>query len=92
MVDEGGSTRLRAAIPDDLGLFTVEKGSVALDGVSLTVTSVSPLGEHPAWLEVVLIPHTRQLTVLGNRVPGDSVNIEVDVMAKYVARMVEAYR
>ena len=54
-----------------------------MDGVSLTVTAV---GTEP-WFEIVLIPHTLEVTVLGLRQPGDKVNLEVDVLAKYVERL-----
>jgi len=85
---EGGAARLRIATPVPLARYLVEKGSVTVDGVSLTVTAVSPAGE-PAWFEVVLIPHTLVVTVLGRRGLGDAVNLEVDVIAKYVERMME---
>lgn len=89
---EGDATRTRISAPASLARYVVEKGSVALDGVSLTVTAVSPLGrDHdPAWFDVVLIPHTLDVTILGDRMPGDAVNIEVDVLAKYVERILEA--
>ena len=89
---EGEAERIRISIPADLARYVVEKGSVAVDGVSLTVTAVSPLAGTPedAWFEVVLIPHTLDVTVLGRRTVGDNVNIEVDVLAKYVERILEA--
>jgi riboflavin synthase len=65
--------------------YVVEKGSIALDGVSLTVSGVDDAG-----LEVVLIPHTLAHTVLGQRAPGDRVNVEVDILAKYVERLLGA--
>jgi riboflavin synthase len=70
----------------------VEKGSVTVDGVSLTITAVSAVDEEPVWFEVALIPHTLQVTVLGSRDVGSRVNIEVDVLAKYVERVLEARR
>ena len=65
---------------------------MTVDGVSLTVTAVGavPDGGEPTWFEVVLIPHTLEVTVLGGRGVGDTVNLEVDVIAKYVERMLEA--
>lgn len=87
---EGDARRVRVAVPTDLAPYLVEKGSVTLDGVSLTVTAVSPVGEEPAWCEVVLIPHTLAVTVLGSRDVGGRVNIEADVLAKYVARYLES--
>ena len=64
----------------------VEKGSVTVDGVSLTI--VQPLDDG---FTVAIIPHTADVTTLGAKQPGDLVNIEVDVMAKYVERLVTAY-
>jgi riboflavin synthase len=61
----------------------VEKGSVAVDGVSLTVAGVGP-----GWFAVALVPHTLEVTTLGRRRPGDPVQLEVDVVAKYVERLV----
>lgn len=65
----------------------VEKGSIAIDGVSLTVAG---LGE--GWFEVMLIPHTLEVTAMGRLEPGDPVNLEYDILAKYMARFAEAYR
>jgi riboflavin synthase len=77
---------LRIRVPDDLRRYLVEKGSVTVDGVSLTV--VQPLDDG---FTVAIIPHTADVTTLGAKQPGDLVNIEVDVMAKYVERLVTAY-
>lgn len=87
---EGDSTRIRIGVPAVLDAYVVEKGSIAVDGVSLTVTGVSPPGATNAWFEVVLIPHTTAATVLGDRVADDGVNLEVDVIAKYLERWMEA--
>ncbi|HEX2319818.1 MAG TPA: riboflavin synthase, partial [Streptosporangiaceae bacterium] len=80
---------LRISIPAGLSRYIAEKGSVAVDGVSLTVSGLSPLGaaggEH--WFEVSLIPETLARTTLGVAAVGDKVNIEVDVIAKYVERL-----
>ncbi len=84
---EGESRRLWFDAPESVHRYLVEKGSVAVDGVSLTVSGVDKGG-----FEVVLIPHTLEVTVLGLRAPGDPVNLEVDVLAKYVERMLEATR
>jgi riboflavin synthase len=75
---------VRFALPGDLARFVAEKGSIAVDGVSLTVTAVGP-----DWFEVGLIPETLRATTLGGKAPGDAVNLEVDVLAKYVARLLE---
>lgn len=84
----GDSRVIRTRIPHDLGKFFAEKGSVTLDGVSLTVSAVNAKGDD-AWFEVSLIPHTLQVTTLGERAVGDRVNLEVDMLARYVARMLE---
>jgi riboflavin synthase len=76
---------LAFSIPPDLAPFLVEKGSVTVDGVSLTVSAL-----RSDRFEVALIPHTLEVTTLSRRVPGDRVNLEVDVLAKYVHRMLAA--
>jgi riboflavin synthase len=87
---EGTALRIRITAPTTLGRYVVEKGSVTVDGVSLTITSVSAPDVAETWFEVVIIPHTLQVTVFGGRSVGDAVNLEVDVIAKYVERMLEA--
>lgn len=72
---------LRFATPVELARYIVDKGSITIDGVSLTVSAVAPDG---TWFEVSLIPTTLTLTTLGEREPGDIVNLEADVIAKYV--------
>jgi riboflavin synthase len=67
--------------------YVVEKGSIAVDGVSLTVAAVDERG-----FAVALIPHTLEVTTLGRLVPGDSVNLEIDVLAKYVERLLPGLR
>lgn len=89
IVPEGDARRVRVELPPRLAPYTVEKGSIALDGTSLTLTQVSPPLSDPAWVEVVLIPHTLESTVLGGRVVGDRVNVEVDILAKYLERRME---
>lgn len=79
---DGDGARLRVRVPDGLARHVAEKGSVAVDGVSLTVASLE--GET---FEVALIPHTLTATTLGTRRPGDRVNVETDVLAKYVDRL-----
>jgi riboflavin synthase len=78
---------VRIALPTDLARYVVEKGSIAVDGVSLTVSAVSPADLPEPWFEVSLIPTTLRETTLGARTPGDPVNLEVDVIAKYVERL-----
>ena len=75
---------LRVRVPEHLLRYIVEKGSVTVDGVSLTV--VKPLADG---FTVAIIPHTAHVTSLGSKQPGDPVNIEVDVMAKYVERLLQ---
>ena len=79
---------VRIGLPAELARYVVEKGSITVDGISLTV---SALGDEPGdWFEVSLIPTTRELTTLGQAAPGTSVNLEVDVIAKYVERLMTA--
>lgn len=85
---EGDASRLRVSIPGDLARYIVEKGSIAVDGTSLTVTAVSDARTDKPWFEMVLIPHTLDATVLGRVDIGSPVNLEVDVIAKYVERLV----
>ena len=86
--DHGQWTTFRISIDDAYAPLTAEKGSIALDGISLTITAVSPAastGNH--WVEVGIIPITLAETTMGTRTVGEKVNIEVDVLAKYVARL-----
>jgi riboflavin synthase len=78
---------LRITVPTDLLRYVVEKGSITIDGVSLTVAAV-----HDDGLSVAIIPHTAEVTTLGRRGPGDAVNLEVDVTAKHVERLLDWYR
>ncbi|MBI1377458.1 MAG: riboflavin synthase [Frankiales bacterium] len=75
---------VRVSLPDDLGRYVVEKGSITVDGVSLTVVEAGR-----DWFSVSLIPTTLALTTLGTKGVGDPVNLEVDVVAKYVERMLQ---
>ena len=82
-VSERGSDRVvRLKHPQESNRYIVEKGSIAVDGVSLTVTACGA-----AWFEVMLIPHTLRVTTLGERVPGDGVNLEYDILGKYLVRL-----
>lgn len=78
--------RVRFALPPALARYVVEKGSITVDGVSLTVTDVTDDA-----FAVALIPATLELTTLGAKRPGDRVNLEADVIAKYVEKQVAAY-
>jgi riboflavin synthase len=77
---------VRISLPSGLARYVVAKGSIAVDGVSLTVSAVGG-GAEPPWFEVSLIPATLALTTLGAAQPGSAVNLEVDVIGKYVERL-----
>ena len=79
---EGDSVRMSFEAPPDVDRYCVEKGSITVDGVSLTITAVAENG-----FSVALVPHTLTETTLGQLRPGDDVNLEVDVLAKYVERL-----
>ncbi|HEX6312967.1 MAG TPA: riboflavin synthase, partial [Acidimicrobiia bacterium] len=79
-----GSTQVRCSAPPEVLHYVVEKGSITVDGVSLTVTAVDDAG-----FRVAVIPHTLAVTTLGTRSPGEGVNLEVDVLAKYVERLLD---
>ncbi|MGY1639165.1 riboflavin synthase [Geodermatophilus sp. SYSU D00742] len=81
---------VRVALPPQLARYVVEKGSVAVDGVSLTVSAVSAVDDPEPWFEISLIPTTLRETTLGAVPPGSPVNLEVDVIAKYVERLLGA--
>jgi len=90
---------VRMTVPAQLSRYVIEKGSVAVDGVSLTVSALSPAPDQleapwleapwleAPWIEVSLIPETLARTTLGSRQPGETVNLEVDMIAKYVERL-----
>lgn len=82
---DDGSFRYRFTLPTSLSPYVVEKGSIAVDGISLTVAAVGD-----DFFEIAIIPHTAAVTNLGARAVGETVNLEVDVLAKYVERQVEA--
>lgn len=83
----GPTARFILRVPGEIARFIAEKGSVALDGVSLTVNDVGR-----DTLSVLLIPHSLAVTTFGERRPGDRVNVEVDLMARYAARLAETAR
>ena len=78
---------VRVSVPSDLARYLVDKGSVTVDGTSLTVVQVVDDGPDGAWFSVSLIPTTLADTTLGTKGPGDRVNLEVDIIAKYVERL-----
>lgn len=81
---EGDATRFILSAPDELAKFIVPKGSVALNGTSLTVNNIEK-----SIFDVLLIRHTLEVTTWGNLQTGDDINIEVDQMARYVVRLIE---
>ena len=85
IVDEGDSTRVQLRAPDDLARFIASKGSVALNGTSLTVNEVQG-----NIFGINFIPHTKYVTTWGDVALGDAVNLEIDTLARYVARLTEA--
>ncbi|MFO8126868.1 riboflavin synthase [Yoonia sp.] len=82
MQDEGDSTRVTFRAPEDLARFIAPKGSVALDGTSLTVNEVDGVN-----FGINFIPHTKSATTWGDTAVGDQINLEIDTMARYVARL-----
>ena len=88
---EGDSKRIELRLPRELAPFVAPKGSVTVDGVSLTVNQVRDADAEGTHFTVNVIPHTQGQTTLGELEPGQAVNIEIDVLARYLQRM-EAYR
>jgi len=84
MADEGDSTRVTLRAPEDLARFIASKGSVTLNGTSLTVNEVSGCD-----FGINFIPHTKQMTTWGDVAVGDMINLEIDTLARYVARLAE---
>ena len=84
--DDGFARRVRVEVPPELLRYVVDKGSITLDGVSLTVAD---LGD--SWAEVSLIPETLERTNLGEAEPGSKLNVECDIVAKYVERLVAPF-
>jgi riboflavin synthase len=84
IVDEGDSTRVQLQAPDNLARFIASKGSVALNGTSLTVNEVQG-----NIFGINFIPHTKNVTTWGDVALGDAVNLEIDTLARYVARLAE---
>ncbi|GGO95238.1 riboflavin synthase [Actinomyces gaoshouyii] len=89
ITDQGGWMLMRVCLPAPLAGQVAAKGSIAVDGVSLTVTGVSPADEREPWFEIGLIPATLATTTLGEARVGALVNLETDVVAKYVARLTD---
>lgn len=81
-IEDGKGAVMKFSVPKVLGRYIAKKGSICVDGVSLTVNAVED-----AAFEVMVIPHTQEVTTLGGLVPGDQVNIEVDLLARYLERL-----
>ncbi|MCY7271029.1 MAG: riboflavin synthase [Sphingomonas bacterium] len=87
---EGASTRIDVSVAHDVGRFIATKGSVTLDGVSLTVNEVKDADDGTTSFAINLIPHSAEHTTLGSLAAGQSVNIEIDVLARYLKRLEES--
>ena len=83
--EDARSVRMRLAVPRKLGRYIAKKGSVAVDGVSLTVNEVGDATDQ-SWFEVNLVPHTLAVTILNDYAVGTEVNIEIDIIARYFER------
>jgi len=80
--EDARSVRFRITVPAGLAKYVAEKGSICVDGISLTVNAVGP-----DWCEVNIVPHTLAVTTLGSAMPGREVNLEVDLLARYLERL-----
>ncbi|MDA5194087.1 riboflavin synthase [Govanella unica] len=87
ILPDGDSRRFTFSIPAHIAPYIVEKGSVCLNGVSLTVNEVEDLADGSATFGINIIPHTQENTSFGSAKGGDAVNVEIDVLARYVARL-----
>ena len=85
--DIGGSTRLEILAGADIAPFVAEKGSITVDGVSLTVNDIEDEANGDVRFALNIIPHTGEVTTLGDLSEGDAVNLEIDVLARYLKRM-----
>jgi riboflavin synthase len=85
--EEGDSTRIGVSVPRDLASMIAPKGSITLDGVSLTVNDVRDADDGSMHFSINIIPHTAQHTTLGGIQTGRQLNVEVDVLARYIERM-----
>ena len=89
MEDLGASWRLEIKAPSELKKYIARKGSITINGISLTVNGVRDLNDGNALFEMNIIPHTREATTLGWLKAGDAVNLEIDMLARYLARWQE---
>jgi riboflavin synthase len=84
---KGGDRVIRIQYSTESDPYVVEKGSIAVDGVSLTIAACER-----GWFEVMLIPHTLEVTTLGEQGPGNEVNLEYDILAKHLVRLADVYQ
>lgn len=91
IVPDGDSRKITISLPSTLAPYVAAKGSITVDGVSLTVNDVADQADGSTHFSINLIPHTQSVTTLGALTPGRAVNIEIDVLARYLFRM-EQYR
>ncbi len=82
-----GSSEICLHIPENISKYIVEKGSIAIDGISLTVAAIQQNR-----ITIALIPHTKEMTTLGIKTQSDSVHLEVDVLAKYVEKLMQPHK
>jgi riboflavin synthase len=87
----GEWAELDVELPQALARYCVEKGSIALDGVSLTIARLAPSGAGMLMITIALVPHTLEITTLGRCAPGAPIHVEVDIVAKYVETLVAPY-
>ena len=87
---DGASTRISVLVPRDLGRFIAVKGSITIDGVSLTVNEVEDADDDSTHFGINLIPHSAEHTTLGSLSAGESLNVEIDVLARYLKRLEES--
>ncbi|WP_324741892.1 riboflavin synthase [Tsuneonella sp. CC-YZS046] len=87
IASEGDSTRLTIAAPPEMAPYIAPKGSITVDGVSLTVNSIEDQADRSVHFGLNIIPHTSEVTTLGQLARGDRVNLEIDVLARYLKRM-----
>ena len=87
---EGDSLKIGLSVPRQLGPMIAQKGSIALNGVSLTVNEVREAEDGTTHFSINIIPHTAQETTLGSVAQGQQLNVEVDVLARYIDRMIAA--
>jgi riboflavin synthase len=89
---EGDSRRITIAVPRDLAGYVAAKGSITVDGVSLTVNAIADQSDGSARFALNIIPHTLTATTLGDLAPGARVNLEIDILARYLGRMEQLRR